>query len=169
MTKKKKVGIDITGALSAFDNEYVTEPKAKFGVKKGDKKLDVSLSKPFSKVSKDNLSSTIGATFTKEGEDSSLSLTGSKTGKAKNVMFSFSKSFDKGNEVKKGRMFTAAEVRALDEAKSAKNYKKKDRIKSSGDKERIELMGTDLRKYTEGGMCRGAGAAIKGTKFKGVF
>ena len=167
MTKKK--GIDIAGALSAFDNEYVTEPKAEFGVKKGNKKLDVSVSKPFSKVSKENLSSTIGASFTKEGKDSSLSLTGSKTGKAKNVMFSFSKSFDKGNEVKKGRMFTAAEVRALDEAKSAKNYKKKDRIKSSGDKERIELMGTDLRKYTEGGMCRGAGAAIKGTKFKGVF
>ena len=40
-------------------------------------------------------------------------------------MFSFSKSFEKGKEVKKGRMFTAAEVRALDEAKSAKNYKKK--------------------------------------------
>ena len=168
MTKKKR-GIDITGALSAFDNEYVTEPKAEFGVKKGDKKLDVSVSKPFSKVSKENLSSTIGATFTKEGKDSLLSLTGSKTGKSKNVMFSFSKSFDKGNEVKKGRMFTAAEVRALDEAKSAKNYKKKDRIKSSGDKERIELMGTNLKKFTDGGMCRGAGAAIKGTKFKGVF
>ena len=38
----KKKGIDITGALSAFDNEYVTEPKAELGVKKGDKKLDVS-------------------------------------------------------------------------------------------------------------------------------
>ena len=167
MTKKK--GIDITGALSAFDDEYRTTPKAEFGLKKGDKKLDINVSKPFSKVSKENLSSTIGATFTKEGKDSLLSLTGSKTGKSKNVMFSFSKSFEKGKEVKKGRMFTAAEVRALDEAKSAKNYKKKDRIKSSGDKERIELMGTDLRKYTEGGMCRGAGAAIKGTKFKGVF
>ena len=167
MTKKK--GIDITGALSAFDNEYVTEPKAQFGIKKGKKKLDVSVSKPFSKVSKENLSSTIGATFTKEGKDSLLSLTGSKTGKSKNIMFSFSKSFEKGKEVKKGRMFTAAEVRALDEAKSAKNYKKKDRIKSSGDKERIELMGTNLKKFTDGGMCRGAGAAIKGTKFKGVF
>ena len=168
MTKKKR-GIDITGGLSAFDNEYVTEPKAELGIKKGDKKLDVNVSKPFSKVSKENLSSTIGATFTKEGKDSLLSLTGSKTGKSKNVMFSFSKSFEKGKEVKKGRMFTAAEVRALDEAKSAKNYKKKDRIKSSGDKERIELMGTNLKKFTDGGMCRGAGAAIKGTKFKGVF
>ena len=165
----KKKGIDITGALTAFDNEYVTEPKAELGIKKGDKKFDVNVSKPFSKVSKENLSSTIGATFTKEGKDSLLSLTGSKTGKSKNVIFSFSKSFEKGKEVKKGRMFTAAEVRALDEAKSAKNYKKKDRIKSSGDKERIELMGTNLRKYTKGGMCRGAGAAIKGTSFKGIF
>ena len=167
MSKKK--GIDITGALTAFDNEYVTEPKAELGIKKGDKKFDVNVSKPFSKVSKENLSSTIGATFTKEGKDSSLKLTGSKTGKNKELIFSFSKSFDKGDEVKKGRMFTAAEVRALDEAKSAKNYKKKDRIKSSGDKERIELMGTNLRKYTKGGMCRGAGAAIKGTSFKGIF
>ena len=33
MTKKKR-GIDITGALSAFDNENVTEPKAEFGVKR---------------------------------------------------------------------------------------------------------------------------------------
>ena len=168
MTKKKK-GIDLTGSLSAFDDEYVTRPKAEFGVKKGDKKLDVSVSKPFSKVSKENLSSTIGATFTKEGKDSLLSLTGSKTGKSKNVMFKFSKSFDKGKEVKKGRMFTAAEVRALDEAKEKKNYKKKDRIKSSGDKDRIKLMSYNLTGYTEGGMCRGAGAAIKGTKFKGVF
>ena len=168
MTKKKK-GIDLTGSLSAFDDEYVTKPKAEFGLKKGNKKFDVEISKPFSKVSKENLSSTIGATFTKEGKDSLLSLTGSKTGKSKNVMFKFSKSFDKGKEVKKGRMFTAAEVRALDEAKEKKNYKKKDRIKSSGDKDRIKLMSYNLTGYTEGGMCRGAGAAIKGTKFKGVF
>ena len=167
MTKKK--GIDITGALSAFDDEYRTTPKAELGIKKGDKKLDVSVSKPFSKVSKENLSSTIGATFTKEGKDSLLKLEGSKTGKTKNVMFSFSKSFEKGKEVKKGRMFTAAEVRALDEAKEKKNYKKKDRIKSSGDKDKIKLMSYNLTGYTEGGMCRGAGAAIKGTKFKGVF
>lgn len=54
-------------------------------------------------------------------------------------------------KAKKGRMFTAAEVRALDEAKSAKNYKKKDRIESSGDKDRIKLMKSNLRRYKEGG------------------
>ena len=40
---------------------------------------------------------------------------------------------------------------------------------SMSEQERIELMGTNLKKFTDGGMCRGAGAAIKGTKFKGVF
>ena len=71
--------------------------------------------------------------------------------------------------MKTSRLFTAAEVRALDEAKEKKNYKKKDRIESSGDKDRIKLMKSNLTRYTEGGMCRGAGAAIRGTKFKGVF
>tara|TARA_R100001079_G_scaffold72140_1_gene38278 strand:- start:53 stop:277 length:225 start_codon:yes stop_codon:yes gene_type:complete len=69
----------------------------------------------------------------------------------------------------KGRMFTAAEVRALDEAKSEKNYKKKDRIKQSKDEDRIELMSTNLTRFREGGICRGGGAAIKGMNFKGVF
>ena len=50
----------------------------------------------------------------------------------------------------KGRMFTAAEVRALDEAKEKKNYKKKDRIESSGDKDRIKLMKSNLKRYTHG-------------------
>ena len=61
---------------------------------------------------------------------------------------------------KKSRMFTAAEVRALDEAKEEKNYKKKDRIK---------LMSSNLRKYSNGGEARGGGAAIRGLGFKGVF
>ena len=30
-------------------------------------------------------------------------------------------------------------------------------------------MRSNLKRYTNGGMCRGAGAAIRGTKFKGVF
>jgi len=69
----------------------------------------------------------------------------------------------------KGRMFTAAQVRALDEAKEEKNYKKKDRIKSSGDKDRIKLMSSNLRRYSNGGEARGGGAAIRGLGFKGVF
>ena len=171
MSKKK--GIDITGAIGAFDDEYVTVPKGELGIKKKDKSLTLSLEKPFSKKSKQNINSTIGASFTKEGKNSSFSLTGSKTGKSKNFVFELSKSFYKGGGAKKGRMFTAAEVRALDEAKEEKNYKKKDRIKSSGDKDRIKLMSSNLRRYTKGGMCpgesRGGGAAIRGKGFKGVF
>ena len=52
-------------------------------------------------------------------------------------------------------------MRALDEAKSEKNYKKKDRIKSSGDKDRIKLMSYNLTGYTEGGMCRGVDCSLR--------
>ena len=130
----------------------------------------------------------------------------------------------------KGRMFTAAEVRALDESTSSKvNPKKKERIMQSGDKDKIKLSKTNLKrynigslveesseyranqkykvkkrgqkerslnpgykgvpmkrqmpftgksrtgeaegpkKYKEGGIARGMGAAIKGGKFEGVF
>lgn len=96
----KKKGIDITGAFGAFEDEYVTVPKGKLGIKKGDKKFDVSLEKPFSKKSKKNISSTIGATFTKENKNSSLSMTGQKTGKSKEVLFEFSKSFSNGGEAR---------------------------------------------------------------------
>ena len=50
-----------------------------------------------------------------------------------------------------------------------KNYKKKIELNLVEHKDRIKLMSYNLTGYTEGGMCRGAGAAIKGTKFKGVF
>ena len=79
------------------------------------------------------------------------------------------KDFKGPKPASKGRMFTAAEVRALDEAKSKKNYKKKDRIKSSGDKDKIELMSYNLKGFECGGMARGTGAAIRGKGFKGVF
>ena len=171
--KKSKTEIGVKPGI--YDDEFVTIPKLGFSVKKGKTEVNISGNKPLSKVDKRNINSALTLGITKgdieKGDTSEFSLTGTKQGKTKNLEVVFKKVLGKktGDEVKKGRMFTAAEVRALDEAKSAKNYKKKDRIKSSGDKERIELMGTDLRKYTEGGMCRGAGAAIKGTKFKGVF
>ena len=47
----KKKGIDITGAFGAFDDEYVTVPKGELGIKKKDKSLTLSLEKPFSKKS----------------------------------------------------------------------------------------------------------------------
>ena len=98
----KKKGIDITGAIGAFDDEYVTVPRGELGIKKKDKSLTLSLEKPFSKKSKQNINSTIGATFSKEGKNSSFSLTGSKTGKSKNILFELSKSFNKGGEARGG-------------------------------------------------------------------
>ena len=173
--KKSKTEIGVKPGI--YDDEFVTIPKLGFSVKKGKTEVNISGNKPLSKVDKRNISSTISVGFTKgnieQGDTSEFSLTGSKSGKTKFGEIIFKKVLGKKSKkvsgLKTGRMFTAAEVRALDEAKSAKNYKKKDRIKSSGDKERIELMGTNLKKFTDGGMCRGAGAAIKGTKFKGVF
>ena len=36
-------------------------------------------------------------------------------------------------------------------------------------KKRKKMPANDPTKFNQGGMCRGAGAAIKGTDFKGVF
>ena len=53
----------------------------------------------------------------------------------------------------KGRMFTAAEVRALDESTEPKaNPKKKERIMQSGDKDKIKLSKTNLKRYNIGSL-----------------
>jgi len=55
-------------------------------------------------------------------------------------------------KAKEGRMFTAAEFRALDESTSPKaNPKKKERIMQSGDKDRIKLSKSDLKRFSVGG------------------
>ena len=38
-----------------------------------------------------------------------------------------------------------------------------------GIKKIIEMNKQGKKRFSKGGMCRGAGAAIKGTKFEGVF
>ena len=73
--------------------------------------------------------------------------------------------------------------------KKKKNYKTAEELVGSGEKDKLFDNPFDARKYgddldranfrenksieakglVDGGMCRGAGAAIKGTKFKGVF
>ena len=56
-------------------------------------------------------------------------------------------------KAKKGRMFTAAEVRALDESTGSKvNPKKKERIMQSGDKDKIKLSKTNLKRYNIGSL-----------------
>ena len=57
----------------------------------------------------------------------------------------------KVKKAKEGRMFTAAQVRALDESTGPKaNPKKKERIMESGDKDKIKLSKTNLKKFSTG-------------------
>ena len=98
--KKKKKGIDITMGGGVFDDEFVTIPSGKFNIKKGDKRVDLNLSKPFSKYDKENINSTVGFDFVKEGKNSRTTIGGSKTGKEKNINFSFTKSFSDGGEAR---------------------------------------------------------------------
>ena len=91
----------IGGGVNIGDDEYATVPSGSLSFGKGNKKANINLSKPYSKIDKKNLNSTIGLGFTKEGESSSLSIEGSKTGKQKNLGISFSKTFNKGGFAKK--------------------------------------------------------------------
>jgi hypothetical protein len=57
----------------------------------------------------------------------------------------------KPKKANKGRMFTGAQVRALDESTGPKvNPKKKERIMQSGDKDKIKLSKTNLKRYSTG-------------------
>ena len=86
----------VGGGVNIGDDEFATVPSGSLSLGKGNKKANISLSKPYLKKSKQNINSTIGLGFTKEGENSSFSVEGSKTGKAKNLGISFSKTFNKG-------------------------------------------------------------------------
>ena len=86
----------VGGGVNIGDDEFATVPSGSLSLGKGNKKANISLSKPYLKKSKENVNSTIGLGFTKEGENSSFSVEGSKSGKAKNLGISFSKTFNKG-------------------------------------------------------------------------
>jgi len=108
----------------------------------------------------------------KMGKDKLKKLAMKRASKATPNTYLATQNFNSGKEVKKpkGRMFTAAEVRALDESTGPKaNPKKKERIMQSGDKDKIKLSKTNLKRFQCGGMARGMGAAIKGGKFEGIF
>jgi len=86
----------VGGGVNIGDDEFATVPSGSLSFGKGNKKANISLSKPYLKKSKQNINSTIGLGFTKENKNSSFSVEGSKTGKAKNLGISFSKTFNKG-------------------------------------------------------------------------
>ena len=67
----------------------------------------------------------------------------------------------------KGRMFTAAEVRALDESTGSKvNPKKKERIMQSGDKDKIKLSKTNLKRYNIGALAEETPDYRRSQKYK---
>tara|TARA_R110001592_G_C12823107_1_gene719162 strand:+ start:154 stop:516 length:363 start_codon:yes stop_codon:yes gene_type:complete len=94
-------GTTIGGGINIGDDEFSTTPSGSLSFGKKNKKANINVSKPFSKIDKKNRNSTIGLGFTKENKNSSLTLDGSKTGKEKNISFSFSKTFNKGGFAKK--------------------------------------------------------------------
>ena len=73
----------------------------------------------------------------------------------------------KPKKAKEGRMFTAAEVRALDESTGSKvNPKKKERIMQSGDKDKIKLSKTNLKRYNIGSLVEESSDYRRSQKYK---
>jgi len=101
--KKKIKGTTIGGGFNIGDDEWATTPSGSLKLGKGNKTANISISKPFSKVDKSNINSTIGLDFTKEGKNSSLTIGGSKTGKSKNFGISLTKTFTKGGGADMGK------------------------------------------------------------------
>jgi len=104
--KKKGYTVGIGGDLS--DNEYITKPKVKVDLTKENSdgstsEFYSSIEKPFSKFDKENINSDLTLGYTKEGEDSSFNVEGSKRGKEKNIGFSFKKSFSTGGLLIQGK------------------------------------------------------------------
>ena len=91
--KKLKLlkGTTVSGGASVYDDDYVTAPKGSISIKKGKTRITGGVEKPFSKISDENINSEISLGLERGDESGSLSITGSKRGKSKNVGFTFSK------------------------------------------------------------------------------
>jgi hypothetical protein len=94
--KKKIKGTTIGGGVDLYDDPDVSVPKATLNIKKGKTTISGGAEKPFLKKQEGNLNSTLSLGITREGENSSLTFEGSKTGKSKNIGVSFTKSFKSG-------------------------------------------------------------------------
>jgi hypothetical protein len=94
--KKTLKGTTIGGNIDLYDDPDVSVPKATLSIKKGTTTISGGAEKPFLKKEKGNVPSTLSLGISKEGENSLFTLEGSKTGKSKNIGFSFSKSFKSG-------------------------------------------------------------------------
>ena len=74
---------EISGGIGVQDTEYETIPSGEVSWTKGKHTVGAKLAKGYSKVDKQNLPSEIGASYTREGNGSTLSFEGSKSGKNK--------------------------------------------------------------------------------------
>ena len=103
--KKLKLlkGTTVSGGASVYDDDYVTAPKGSISIKKGKTRITGGVEKPFSKISDENINSEISLGLERGDESGSLSITGSKRGKSKNVGFTFSKTFKRGGDVMPAR------------------------------------------------------------------
>ena len=73
----------IGGGIGVQDTEYETIPSATLNLTKGKTTVEGSLAKGFSKVDDQNINSEIGLNITRQNDNSSLGITGSKMGKNK--------------------------------------------------------------------------------------
>mgnify|MGYP003138562312 CR=1 FL=1 len=162
MTDKKKKnllkGTTLGGGLEVYDDDQVSVPKGTFSIKKGKTSISVGAEKPYLKDSKQNMNSTLSLGLKKEGNNSSLSILGTKEGKSKNIGFSFTKTFEKGGGA------DMSKIKVKKKKEKAKGY-----VLGESYGNRAKMDYEPNKRFSKGGMCRGAGAAIKGTDFKGVF
>mgnify|MGYP003638636059 FL=1 len=105
---KKKKGYTVGLGGNLYDDEYVTTPKIKADLTKENSdgstsQFYSSIEKPLSKFDKENINSDLKLGYTKEGENSSFNVEGSKRGKEKNIGFSFTKSFSSGGLLIQGK------------------------------------------------------------------
>ena len=159
--KKKRnllKGTTIGGGLEVYDDDVVQVPKGTFTISKGKTSVNIGAEKPFLKDSKQNMNSTLSLGLKKEGKNSALEITGSKQGKSKNVGFTFSKTFDKGGGA------DMSKIKSKKKKEKAKGY-----VLGESYGNRAKMDYEPNKRFSKGGMCRGAGAAIKGADFKGVF
>ena len=100
--KKSLSGVEVGGSLGVDDFETVTVPKGSLNIKKGKTTVEGGVSKPYSKFDKENINSEVSLGISREFENESggISLTGTKSGKDKSVLFSFSKKLSKGGEAR---------------------------------------------------------------------
>ena len=94
--KKTLKGTTIGGGVELYDDPDVSVPKATLSIKKGTTTISGGAEKPLLKKGEGNVPSTLSLGISKEGKNSLFTIEGRKTGKSKNVSFTFSKSLKSG-------------------------------------------------------------------------